>query len=118
VAATTDRPSYGPGEVVNITGTLRNRSSQTCTYAATIRLEIRDGAGKTVWGPIASHADYFAGGEPTLASGESAPTLSLPWDQQVCDGMHGCKPAPPGGYTIVADVAYGTVTVPVTIRPA
>lgn len=30
--------------------------------------------------------------------------------------MDGCSLAPPGDYTIVIDVGYGSVTMPVTIR--
>lgn len=116
VNATTDKTSYGPGEVVRVSGTLRNRSSQTCTYGASLRFEVRDGAGTPVFG-YGGHAHYIAGQEPRLAPEESVATFPGQWDQQICAGMNGCTPAPPGVYTIVFDVHYASVTIPVTIRP-
>lgn len=117
VAVTTDKPSYGPGEVVKVTGTLRNSSSQTCTYGSTTHMEVRDSAGTVVYAG-GGHADYIAGQEPKLAPGESGPTLPMQWDQQTCAEMSGCKPALPGDYTVTVDVGYGSAVVPVTIRPA
>lgn len=113
--ATTDKTSYAPGEVVKITGSLTNQSSQTCVHALSLSLEVRDAGGRWVYG-FATHADYIAGREPTLAPGQSTPTLPAQWDQVAC--TEGCTPAPPGDYTIVADVMYGAPTMVVTIRPA
>lgn len=117
MTATTDKTAYGPGEVVKVSGTLRNRSSRTCTYAASLRFEVLDGAGTPVYGPLHAHADYIAGHKPTLGPGESVDTFPAQWDQQVCAGMTPCSRARPGPYTIVFDVSYASVTIPVTIRP-
>jgi hypothetical protein len=117
VAATSDKSSYGPGEVVKVAGTLRNRSSQTCTYGASLTFQVLDGAGAVVYGPLHTHADYLAGHEPTLAPGQSVPTFPAQWDQQVCVGLTPCRRAMPGPYTIVFDVRYASVTIPVTISP-
>jgi hypothetical protein len=116
VAVTTDKPSYGPGEVVKVSGTLRNRSSQTCIYGSSLRFEVRDAAGTRVFG-FSTHADYIAGHEPTLAPGHSTATTPAEWPQRRCTGFEACTSAPPGTYQVVVDVSYAVVTIPVTIGP-
>ena len=91
------RPTYRPGETVQIQATLRNRSDQPCFYTSYgISTRIDDAAGQPV-----RPAPFLFIDSPEEAALEPGQTLgsSPTWDQQVCSGSGSpCTKAPPGRY--------------------
>jgi hypothetical protein len=76
VTIVTDRPSYGPGELVTANSTLRNRSGSACTYRGyTFTGEFRDAAG-IPWAGGEATADATA--DVTLAPAEPI-VQTMPW---------------------------------------
>jgi cytoskeletal protein RodZ len=103
VTIATDRPSYGPGEEVKVTSTLRNKSSVTCTYNGYgFTTSFRDEAGHT-FGGTRVIADSFA--DVPFPPGQTI-THTGTWDH---------LGSPPGVYTAVGTWNFGTATAEVTV---
>lgn len=90
----TDRPSYTPTQVVQVTSTLRNRSATTCFYNGwQAGFTFKNDAG-TTYGGVQVVADSFA--DVPLRPGETL-THTGSWDHRACPDP-GCGPLPPGPY--------------------
>jgi hypothetical protein len=97
-AITTDRHSYTPAQAVQVTSTLRNRSSVTCFYNGyRFGITFRNDAGAT-FGGVNVVADSFA--DVPLRAGETL-TNSGSWDHRACPEP-GCAALPPGPYYATA----------------
>ena len=100
-AVATDRHSYTPAQAVQVTSTLRNRSSATCFYNGyTAGMTFRNDAG-TTYGGVNVVADSFA--DVPLRPGETL-THAGSWDHRACPEPS-CGPLPPGPY--YATVRWG-----------
>lgn len=97
VTVDTDRATYGPGQEVKITSTLRNRSPSSCLYNGYVfGSAFRNAAGDTFPG-VSVIADSFA--DVPLRPGETI-SHSASWDHRLCPEP-GCGPMPPGPYTAI-----------------
>jgi hypothetical protein len=97
-AIATDRHSYTPAQVVQVTSTLRNRSPVTCIYNGyASEFTFRNDAG-TSFGGVAMVADSFA--DVALRPGETL-TNTGSWHHRACPEP-GCAPLPPGPYYATA----------------
>lgn len=95
--AVSEKPTYGPGEIVRIQATLRNKSDVACRYSSYgISNRIDNASGQPVRPAPILTIDTLEENillpDQTLGS---APT----WDQQICSGAAApCTQAPPGQY--------------------
>ena len=105
VTIATDSPSYGPGQAVKATSTLRNKSSDTCFYNGYGFTSAFKNAGKTIISQSVI-ADSFA--DVPLRPGQTI-THSGAWDQRLCHEP-GCGRAPLGPYTAVARWNFASFT--------
>jgi hypothetical protein len=97
-AIAVDRPSYTAAQSVQVTSTLRNRSSTTCFYNGyTAGISFRNDAGAS-YGGVTVVADSFA--DVPLRPGETL-THTGTWDHRACPEP-GCGPLPPGPYYAIA----------------
>lgn len=98
-AISVDRHSYTVAQPVQVTSTLRNRSSTPCFYNGwRAGLSFKNDAG-TMYGGVQVIADSFA--DVALRPGETL-THTGSWDHRACPEP-GCGPLPAGPY-------YATVT--------
>jgi hypothetical protein len=98
VAVTTDRPAYGPGQTVQGSSTLENRSGTACLLPTRGFFRIVNGAGKDVSG-FAYTLEFRM---PVRAEPGKSFTSTFTWDQKDCAGA-ACVRVPPGTYTVMAD---------------
>ena len=98
--ASTDRPTYKPGETVVVTSTVRNVSSQPCHYVGSdFRYTFRTSSGTPLAGGT-RHSDRFSADPLTLAP-DQALTGTGQWDQRDClEGPDGCRRAGSGTYVV------------------
>ena len=97
VTVTVERPTYGPGDVVKGSTTIRNNSSTTCLLAPREVMHIEDQSGKTV-GNFAYTMEFRP---PVVAEPGRTLTATFQWDQKDCSGST-CAQVPAGTYVAVA----------------
>ena len=97
VTVATDRPAYAPGQVVQGSSTLENRSAAECLLPTRAFFRIMNGAGKDV-GSFAYTADFRL---PVRAEPGKTFSSAFTWDQRDCAGS-ACTQVPTGTYTVVA----------------
>jgi hypothetical protein len=98
VTVATDRAAYAPGQTVQGSSTLENRSATACMLPTRAFFRILDGAGKDV-GSFAYTMEFRY---PVPAEPGKTFTSTFTWDQKDCAGP-ACVQVPPGTYTVVAD---------------
>ena len=98
VTVATDRAAYGPGQTVQGSSTLENRSATACMLPTRAFFRITNGAGKDV-GSFAYTLEFRM---PVRAEPGKTFTSTFTWDQKDCAGP-ACAQVPPGTYTAVAD---------------
>ncbi|MGI8809039.1 MAG: hypothetical protein ACR2KK_14610 [Acidimicrobiales bacterium] len=109
VEVSTDRATYRPGERVQATATLRNRSSAPCFYASySVTHRIEDSSGQLMVPIPILVADNFT--DTALVAGATM-TQGPSWDQRACPDGASCVQAPPGTYTV--KVSWGFLGAPV-----
>lgn len=98
VTVATDRAAYGPGQTVQGSSTLENRSASACMLPTRAFFRVTNGAGKDV-GSFAYTLEFRM---PVRAEPGKTFTSTFTWDQKDCAGS-ACVQVPPGTYTAVAD---------------
>ncbi|HET7720192.1 MAG TPA: hypothetical protein VFK43_09515, partial [Acidimicrobiales bacterium] len=102
VTVTTGRAAYGPGQTVQGSSTLENRSAGACLLPTRAFFRITNGAGKDV-GSFAYTLEFRM---PVRAEPGKTFTSTFTWDQKDCAGS-ACAQVPAGTYTVVADWSEG-----------
>ena len=102
VTVGTDRAAYGPGQTVQGSSTLENRSASACLLPTRAFFRIVNAAGKDV-GSFAYTLEFRM---PVRAEPGKTFTSTFTWDQLDCAGS-ACAQVPPGTYTAVADWTEG-----------
>ncbi len=98
VKVMTDKPSYAPGQTVQITTTLRNKSATACFYNGyALTMSFKDDAGRMYSG-VSVIADSFR--DVPLQPGQTL-TNSGQWDHRAC-AEPGCAALPSGPYYVTA----------------
>lgn len=98
VKVMTDKPSYAPGQTVQVTTTLRNKSATTCFYNGyALTMTFKDDPGHMYPG-VSVIADSFR--EVPLQPGQTL-TNTGSWDHRAC-GDPGCSALPSGPYYVTA----------------
>ena len=98
VTVATDRAAYGPGQGVQGSSSLENRSATACLLPTRAFFRITNGAGKDV-GSFAYTLEFRL---PVRAEPGKTFTSTFTWDQKDCAGS-ACAQVPPGTYAAVAD---------------
>jgi hypothetical protein len=98
VTVVTDRPAYAPGQTVQGSSTLENRSATACLLPTRAFFRVVNGAGKDV-GSFAYTLEFRL---PVRAEPGKTFTSTFTWDQKDCAGP-ACVQVPPGTYTVVAN---------------
>jgi hypothetical protein len=98
VTVATSRAAYGPGQTVQGSSTLENRSATTCLLPTRAFFRIVNGAGKDV-GSFAYTLEFRM---PVPAEPGKTFTSPFTWDQKDCAGP-ACTQVPAGTYTVTAD---------------
>jgi hypothetical protein len=98
VTVVTGRAAYGPGQTVQGSSTLENRSAGTCLLPTRAFFRIVNGAGKDV-GSFAYTLEFRM---PVPAEPGRTFTSTFTWDQKDCAGP-ACTQVPAGTYTVSAD---------------
>jgi hypothetical protein len=110
VTGSTDKSNYQRGEVVHVTGTVRNVGVRTCYLPSSFTVDIRDGSGNGIGGYGVS-VDVAGG---TLPPPSWTPTYN--WPETTPEG----KPVPLGHYSIKVSFSdfgkvYGSKTLDIEI---
>ena len=98
VTVATDRAAYAPGQTVQGSSTLENRSGSACLLPTRAFFRIVNSAGKDVSG-FAYTLEFRM---PVRAEPGKTFTSTFTWDQKDCAGP-ACVQAPPGTYTVAAE---------------
>ena len=101
VTVTTGGP-YVPGEKVQLSSTLENRSGTACLAPGRAFFRVENAAGKNV-GSFAYTANYML---PVKVEPGKTITSTTNWDQQDCSGA-ACVQVPAGSYVAVAEWTEG-----------
>lgn len=93
--ASSDKLIYQPGDLISLSGTVRNSSATRCTYGAyTFSVRIRALDGREVWSVSTTTGNDS--GAP-LAPGDALLGAPSPWDRR--GPGCGAEPCPPGRYS-------------------
>ena len=98
MTVTTGRAAYGPGQAVQGSSTLENRSAGACMLPTRAFFRITNDAGSDV-GSFAYTLELRL---PVAAEPGRTFTSTFTWDQKDCAGSP-CAQVAPGTYTVVAD---------------
>lgn len=99
----TDKASYGPGEIVKVTARLRNNTTHRCYLPTEDFFEVQDADGEAVSASQSGNSDYPQG---AAFEGGEVITKEYAWDQR-CDTCAGGT-APAGTYTAVVGMSSGS----------